>query len=110
MFDDYLRGHEVIFPETRTDSVHNRLDRGVKKFGPDHQVLDDWHSEKGIRQFLRNMDHITSQDTKTDLLRVGLGHIVLDEMKYRSTDASSEDLIKSAYRSFVQRGFYRKRY
>jgi hypothetical protein len=107
-FDEYLKIKEVIFDDTFAQSVHKRMDKGVQKFGPDHRTVDFFHSEQGIREWLREMKHITSQDTLTDYLRVALGHLVLDYIEYRFPWKNEDELIKSAYRSFIQRGFHRK--
>jgi hypothetical protein len=109
-FDEYLKDHSVIFDVTFAESVHKRMDKGVKKFGPDHQLIDFYHSEQGIREWLRGMTHIRSQDTLTDYLRVALGHLALDDMAYRFPWKDKEELMKTAYRSFIQRGFHRKKF
>jgi hypothetical protein len=107
-FDEYLKAHSIIFDDTFAQSVHRRMDKGVKKFGADHQFIDFYHSEQGIREWLRGMTYITSQDTLTDYLRVALGHLVLDDVASRFSCKNEEDLIKTAYRSFMQRGFHKK--
>jgi hypothetical protein len=107
-FDEYLKTHGIIFDDTFAESVHVRMDKGVKKFGADHQIIDFYHSEQGIRKWLRGMTHITSQDTLTDYSRVALGHLVLDDVAYRFPRKKEEELIKTAYRSFKQRGFHKK--
>jgi len=104
-FDDYLKEHGIIREATDGDTVHDRLDRGLTVHGPDHRYSDYYHSEKGIRSWLRGMVAIAHHDTLTDYIRIANGHIVLDEMEARFTYPSEEELIKSAYRSFVQRGF-----
>jgi hypothetical protein len=107
-FDEYLKAHSVILDFTFAESVHNRMDKGVKKFGADHQLIDFYHSEEGIREWLRGMTHLASQYTLTDYLRVALGHLVLDDMKYRFPEKKEGELVRAAYRSFVQRGFHQK--
>jgi len=109
-FDQYLWEHGVILDDTYGDSVHKRLDKGLSKYGPDHQFMDYYHTEEGIRYWLDNMPETMSQDRKTDYMRIALGHMVLDEMAYRRPDLNEDDLIKAAYRSFIQRGYHRKYY
>ena len=110
IFDEYLKQHEILLNTTYAVSVHDRMDRGLTAYGPDHQIIDFYHSEEGIRAWLDALPETTRQDTKTDYLRVALGHLMLDDMKYRLPDASDEELIKAAYRSFMQRGFDRTFY
>jgi len=106
-FDDYLREHGIIREDTDGNTVHDRMDRGLRIHGPGHQYTDYYHSEEGIRSWLRSMVAIAYQETLTDYLRIALGHVVLDEMYARYTYPNEEELIKSAYRSFIQRGFGR---
>ena len=107
-FDEYLKRHGVISDYTFADSVHRRMDRGIKVFGADHRFIDFYHSEEGIREWLRGMSHLANQVTLTDYLRVALGHLVLDDMASRFPRKNTEELVKSAYRSFIQKGFDRK--
>ena len=79
----YLKAHGVILDLTFAESIDNGMDKGVKKFRADHQLIDFCHSEEGIREWLGGMTHLASQDTLTDYVRVSLGHLVLDDMKYR---------------------------
>jgi len=106
-FDEYLREHGIITGYAYADKVHDRMDRDIKKYGPFHRELDYYHAEIGIRSWLQKWQHLAYQETLTDYLRVALGHLVLDEMNSRYEYGSEEELIKSAYRSFIQRGFHR---
>ena len=107
-FDEYLKEHGVIHGYTYANTVHDRMDRGIVVWGPDHREIDFYHSEKGIREWLRRFSHLAYQETLTDYLRVALGHLVLDNMASRFPRKNEEELTKSAYRSFIQRGFHRK--
>jgi len=104
-FDDYLIEHGVV-SDRNYSIVHDRMDRDVQYFGKFHRELGGYHREKGIRDWLRSWCHLAYQKTLTDYLRVALGHLVLDEMwsKYKYED--EYELIKSAYRSYAQKGFY----
>lgn len=107
-FDDYLREHEIIHEETNGNSVHDRMDRGLTTHGPEHRYTDDYHSEEGIRSWLRGMVAIAYQETLTDYVRIANGHRVLDEIESRGEWIDEDDLIKRAYRSFIARGYDRK--
>jgi hypothetical protein len=104
-FDEYLKEHGIICSYTYADMVHDRMDRDARKHGHwRHQELDYYHEEEGIRTWLRKWSHLAYQETLTDYLRVALGHLVLDDMKRRYEYPNEDELIKSAYRSFIQRG------
>lgn len=108
-FDEYLKEHGIIYGYTYADVVHDRMDRDAQYYGHwFHREEDYYHCEEGIREWLEKWQHLAYQETLTDYLRVALGHIVLDDMDFRYHYDSEEELIKSAYRSFVQRGFHRK--
>jgi hypothetical protein len=105
-FDEYLREHGVIRQETKTDAVHARMDRDLQLHGHwNHQYEDYYHDINGIRDWIRKWSHLGYQDTLTDYVRVALGHLVLDEMWSKYEFESEEKLIKTAYRSYAQRGF-----
>ena len=107
-FDEYLKDHDIINGYTYTNSVHKRMDRNTKFFGPEHREIDFYHSEEGIREWLRGFSHLAYQETLTEYLRVALGHLVLDYMDSRYEYENEYELMKSAYRSFIQRGYHRK--
>lgn len=105
-FDEYLIDHDIV-DDGDYSIVHDRMDRGVQYWGHwMHRELDPYHAEEGIRQWLRSWCHLAYQETLTCYLRIALGHLALDEMA--EYDYEDEDgLIKSAYRSYAQRGFGR---
>jgi len=107
-FDEYLKEHGIIHGYTYADKVHDRMDRNLTVWGPDHREIDFYHSEDGIREWLRRFSHLAYQETLTDYLRVAMGHLVLDDIASRLPNKNTEALIKSAYRSFTQRGYQRK--
>lgn len=106
-FDNYLVEHEVIPDTDSADTVHDRIDAGLTKYGPDHRFIDFYHSEEGLRSWLRSMTGIAYQETLTKYLRIGLGHLALDDISSRNPEMDEDELIKSAYRSFSQKGFGR---
>ena len=107
-FDEYLRDRGVLCEETNTESVHGRMDRDVQVYGHwNHQYEDYYHDIKGVRSWIKKWSHLGSQDTKTDFVRVALGHLVLDDIWSRNDWEDEHDLMKRAYRSFVARGFER---
>ncbi|MDH5266497.1 MAG: hypothetical protein OEW62_02325 [Candidatus Bathyarchaeota archaeon] len=107
-FDEYLKDHGIIRSYTYADSVHDRMDRGIIVLGSEHRDIDFYHSEKGIREWLRGFSHLAYQETLTDYLRVALGHLALDGMASRYEFENEYGLMKSAYRSFIQQGYHRK--
>ena len=105
-FDEYLREHGVIREDTKADAVHNRMDKDLQVHGHwNHQYEDYYHDINGIRDWIRKWSHLGYQDTLTDYVRVALGHLVLDEMWSKYEFESEEELMKTAYRSYAQRGF-----
>lgn len=107
-FDECLREHGVIREDADTDAVHNRMDKDLQVYGHwNHQYEDYYHDVNGIRDWIGKWSHLGYQDTLTDYVRVALGHLVLDEMWSKYKFDSEEDLMKTAYRSYVQRGFGR---
>lgn len=118
-FDNILRDRGVIYEDTFGDTVHSRLDKNVKKYGPDHRELDDWHQPESIRIFIYNMEHWISQETATDYLRIAYGHVVLDsvvsKMKIKEGIAYCRHLnmdkaYKRALQKFYREGYHRKKY
>lgn len=107
-FDEYLKEHGIIHGYANADTVHDRMDRNLAVWGPDRREMDFYHSEEGIREWLGKFSHFAYQETLTDYLRVAMGHLVLDDMASRLPEKNTEELIKSAYRSFIQRGYHRK--
>jgi hypothetical protein len=107
-FDEYLREHGVIREDTNADAVHNRMDKDLQVYGHwNHQYEDYYHDVNGIRDWISKWFHLGFQDTLTDYVRVALGHLVLDEMWSKYKFDSEEELMKTAYRSYAQRGFGR---
>lgn len=109
-FDEYLREKGIIYGYTYANTVHDRMDRDVSYWGPDHRDIDWYHGEEGIRDWLKTFQHLAYQETLTDYLRVCLGHLCLDEISSRREYRDEDDLIKRAYRSYIARGFERKYY
>lgn len=107
-FDEYLRAHNVICEKTVANTVHNRMDRDLQVFWHwNHRYEDFYHDPDGIRTWIRKWSHLGYQETLTDYVRVALGHLVLDEMWSKYEYESEYELIKSAYRSYIQRRFDR---
>ena len=109
-FDLLLRLNRIVKDLKGANSVHGRLDRGVIRYGSDHQILDHYHTEEGIRDWLEGFPDTTPQDMLTDYLRIGLGHIELDEMRYLQPDLSDDVLVEVALRSFRRKGLHRTTY
>ena len=108
--DERLKEDGIICIDTNTEKVHDRIDRDVKKFGAEHRDLSDYHNEEGVRWWINKWSHLASQDTKTDYLRIALGHLTLDEVASnpKNRNKSEEGLIQTASRTFKRRGYHRK--
>lgn len=104
-FDNYLKEHDVIY-DRDCSVVHDRMDRDLQVFGHwNHQYEDYYHDIGGIREWIKKWSHLGYQETLTDYVRVALGHLVLDEMWSKYEFDNEDELMKSAYRSYAQRGF-----
>ncbi len=104
-FDKYLIEHDIIANRDYS-IVHDRMDRDFQYHGGwNHQNFDFFHDIDGIRFWIRTWDHLAYQETLTYYVRVALGHIVLDEMVHNYDFEDEYELMKSAYRSYVMRGF-----
>jgi hypothetical protein len=104
-FDKYLVEHEIV-ADRDYSTVHDRMDRDLQIYGHwNHQYIDFYHNIDGIRFWLRGWAHLAYQQTLTDYVRVALGHLVLDE-KWHDYDFENDyELMKTAYSSYVHRGF-----
>ena len=112
-FDRYLAERGVLFPNASYEKVHEFIDRGVKKYGPNHREKDDYHNadEHAFRDWLNGKSNIIKQDMATDWLRAGYGHYCLDDAERRSPKNISDDkLFDSAYRSMCQKGWDRAKF
>jgi len=88
-FDDVLRAQGIICDDTNGNSVHSRMDRGSKKYGIEHRVLDYFHSDAGIRDYVdRIVNSIGTiyHSTATDFIRIAYGHLCLDYMASKLKD------------------------
>jgi len=109
-FDKYLKDRGIITDDLDANSVHDRMDRDLIYWGPEHREIDFYHSEEGIREWSKIFQHLSYQETLTDYLRVGLGHLCLDDVESRREWINEKELITRAYRSFIARGYHRKFY
>ena len=108
MFDDYLKERDIIYEDTSGDTVHDRMDRDFQIHGHwNHRYEDYYHDPDGIRNWIRSWAHLGYQETLTDYVRIAYGHLVLDEIDSRMEWDDVNDLLKSAYRSYIARGFHR---
>ncbi len=126
-FDAVLVDRGVILEGTRTDAVHDFLDRGAAKWGSLHRELDPNHDAEKLRPWIaaqvRNLRSFR-QDTATDYVRAAWGHIVLDHVvslekdrRERAAGRRPRDgklewdaLLSRAWRRFREGGFDRCRY
>jgi hypothetical protein len=106
-FDEYLIDHGIVYDRDYS-SVHDRMDRDLQIYGHwNHRYEDYYHNIDGIRDWIRSWSYLGYQETLTDYVRVALGHLVLDEMWSTYEYENDYELMKSAYRSYAQRGFGR---
>jgi len=61
-FDEYLKNRGVIHGYTFADTVHDRMDRDVTYWGPEHRDIDFYHQEEGIREWLKGFQHLAYQE------------------------------------------------
>lgn len=52
-FDEYLKDHGIISDYTFAKSVHRRMDRGIKVFGPDHRFIDFFSFRRGNKKLAK---------------------------------------------------------
>ncbi len=81
------------------------MDRNLQVYGSMHRYEDYYHDISGIRDWLRSWARLANKDTLTEYVRIALGHLVLDEMWSKDKDRTIDELLKSAYRSYAQKGF-----
>ena len=118
-----LKKNGIIYEETDGTSVHRRMDRNAKKYGPDHRDLDYWHSAEGIRDMIDGfVDSIgIYPQTATDYVRIAYGHRCLDSIASRQkrvldcgysglTDADWRGIHTRAYKLFRRYGYHKKVY
>lgn len=122
--DALLADRGAICEGTRTDAVHDFMDRGSAKWGPLHRVLDPNHDPEKLRPWIaaqvRSLRSFR-QNTATDYVRVAWGHLVLDHVvslekdrRQRTTGCRPGDaeldwdvLLARAYHRFREGGFHR---
>jgi len=120
-FDEFLKDKGVICIETNGRSVHDRLDKHVKKYGPVHRELDKWHTPKGIRYTIDNYVNSLGtilQDTCTDYVRIAYGHVSLDyivsklkrKYDYNYDDLDWSEIYKRTWEYYKRNGYNKKRY
>jgi len=113
----------VIYEDTDGTSVHRRMDKNAKKFGPDHRDLDYWHSPEGIRDMIDGFVGSIGirPETATDYVRIAYGHRCLDYIASktrRGLNCHYKDLSKGdwrnvytrAYKLFRRNGYHKKVY
>jgi hypothetical protein len=114
-FDDYLRDRGAIFEDTDGTTVHNRLDRHARSYGPSHREDDEWHSHEGVRAMVDNIVNTIgmSKERASDYVRIALGHESLDYMASklkRQYGCKEEDLDWDEVRRRTWRYMKSKRY
>jgi len=45
-FDEYLKEHRIIHGYIYADKVHDRMDKDLIVWGPEHGEIDFYHSEE----------------------------------------------------------------
>jgi len=105
IFDIILKWEGIISDETKTDKVHQFIDRRVPEH---HHILDEKVTEKKVREWVNRFAHLGYPETTTDYIRVTFGHLVLDEIwdKYRKKPLIT--ILRKSFSLFKRRGFHRK--
>jgi hypothetical protein len=120
-FDEILRGKDVICEDTDGTTVHTRMDKHAKTFGPVHREVDFWHSHEGVRTFIDNMINSLgniNQATATDYVRIAYGHIALDyiasklkrQYKCNYNQLDWDEVYRRAWQYYRRKGYRRKYY
>ena len=101
-FDRYLVNHKII-RDRDYSMVHDRVEKELCTHG---------HWDKRYESYYTDIDSLILWITKwslnegqSDFFKVVLGHLVLDEKWTKRWYGNDYDLMKSAFRSFVHRGF-----
>lgn len=120
-FDEMLREKGVIMDDTDGTTVHNRLDRHARTYGPNHREEDEWHSHVGVRSMTDNLLSSfgnISKERATDYVRIAHGHECLDYMASklrRQYDCSYaaldwDEVFRRTWRYMKSKGYDRSYY
>ena len=105
-----LKKNRIICGETDGTTVHRRMDKNAKKYGPDHRELDDWHSPEGIRDMIDNFVNTIGiyPETATDYVKIAYGHRCLDSVASRmkrKLNCGYNDLDQDEWRSIYTHAY-----
>ena len=107
-FDEKLKKKGVIKEDTPSDTVHERISEDMDFFGQEHKSADYYyHNIEGIRNWVNSWAHLAHQDTKTDYVRIALGHLVLKDIESRKQYTDEKNLFWRALISYSMRGFHK---
>ncbi len=138
-FDELLRNNGIIsLDSNKCSTVHDRMDRDMMKYGGPsvHQDSDPHHNEEGVRDWVSwGMDSLGQKigdfisgltfglididpyetTGRTDIVRVMLGHIVLDKYwanydMHINPQKSSNEVMKLAFEHYRNHDYDRARY
>lgn len=126
-FDKVLASDGIIPDDVSGAAVHNHLDSGSKKYGAQHRELDPNHDPEAVRDRINAMVcqlGTITQVTATAYVRIGYGHVVLDEiasqekrrlLRERRRKANKSELdwdwiYGEALTMIRQRGYHKKYY
>ncbi|MFW9921803.1 MAG: hypothetical protein ACFFDW_00750 [Candidatus Thorarchaeota archaeon] len=109
-FDKILREKGILSNDVNGRSVHTRIDKDSKYFGPNKSVADPEKTIKTIRGWISSWAHFGRKGTKTDYVRIALGHMVVDDIKSRKEYSDENDLLKRALISYKKKGFHKTFY
>ena len=104
-FDAYLVDHGII--QKRDFSiVHKRINTLIQVHGHWNQSYQVYYGKVGVvREWIKSWFPLLPQETLIDYVRVVLGHFILDERWAKYYFADDYGLMKSAFRSYMRRGF-----
>ncbi|HUT82790.1 MAG TPA: hypothetical protein VMZ29_16460 [Candidatus Bathyarchaeia archaeon] len=109
-FDKLLKEKGIISEEANGRSVHTRIDKDTNYFGPNKSVADPDKTIKLIRGWISSWAHFGRKGTKTDCVRIALGHMVVDDIRSRKEYTSESDLLTRALISYKKKGFHKTFY
>lgn len=106
-FSERLKEKGVINEETEIEMIHDRINRDGYFVGRDQRQADYFHDIEAIRSWINSWAHLANQDTKTDYVRLALGHFVLENIESRKEYSDEKNLFWRSLISFKLRGFHR---
>jgi hypothetical protein len=107
-FDAKLKEKGIIKEDTTGDTVHERINEDMDFFGDKtKKAVYYYQNIEGIRYWVNSWAHLANQETKTDYIRIALGHLVLKDIESRKQYTDEKNLFWRALISYKLRGFHK---